>query len=120
MALEMNTDKVICPTCGTGYPKRKGHFPVSYGELYKGIGYIPYCRACVDKIYSQYLAQCKDSKIAVRQTCRKLDLYWNENIFDSVAKKSSVRSIMTQYIVRINSVSCAGKSYDDTLLDEGT
>ena len=27
---------------------------------------------------------------------------------------------MTQYIVRINSVSCAGKSYDDTLLDEGT
>ena len=26
---------------------------------------------------------------------------------------------MTQYIVRINSVSCAGKSYDDTLLDEG-
>lgn len=120
MALEMNTDKVICPTCGTGYPKRKGHFPVSYGELYKGLGYIPYCRSCVDKIYSQYLAQCKDSKIAVRQTCRKLDLYWNENIFDSVAKKSSVRSIMTQYIVRINSVSCAGKSYDDTLLDEGT
>ena len=26
---------------------------------------------------------------------------------------------MTQYIVRINSVSCAGTSYDDTLLDEG-
>ena len=119
MALEMNTDKVICPTCGTGYPKRKGFFPVSYGELYKGLGYIPYCRSCIDKIYSQYLAQCKDSKMAVRQTCRKLDLYWNENIFDSVAKKSSIRSLMTQYIVRTNSVSCAGKSYDDTLLDEG-
>ena len=115
----MNTDKVICPTCGTGYSKRKGFFPVSYGELYKGLGYIPYCRSCIDKIYSQYLAQCKDSKMAVRQTCRKLDLYWNENIFDSVVKKSSVRSLMTQYIVRINSVSCAGKSYDDTLLDEG-
>lgn len=57
--------------------------------------------------------------MAVRQTCRKLDLYWNESIFDSVVKKSSVRSLMTQYIVRINSVSCAGKSYDDTLLDEG-
>lgn len=59
MALEMNTDKVICPTCGTGYSKRKGFFPVSYGELYKGLGYIPYCRSCIDKIYSQYLAQCK-------------------------------------------------------------
>lgn len=82
MALEMNTDKVICPTCGTGYSKRKGFFPVSYGELYKGLGYIPYCRSCIDKIYSQYLAQCKDSKMAVRQTCRKLDLYWNESIFD--------------------------------------
>lgn len=84
MALEMNTDKVICPTCGTGYSKRKGFFPVSYGELYKGLGYIPYCRSCIDKIYSQYLAQCKDSKMAVRQTCRKLDLYWNESIFDSI------------------------------------
>ena len=110
MALEMNTDKVICPTCGTGYSKRKGFFPVSYGELYKGLGYIPYCRSCIDKIYSQYLAQCKDSKMAVRQTCRKLDLYWNESIFDSVVKKSSVRSLMTQYIVRINSVSCAGNA----------
>lgn len=119
MALEMNTDKIICPICGTGYIKRKGYFPVSYGKLYKGIGYMPYCRSCIDSIYSQYLAQCKDSKIAVRQTCRKLDLYWNENIFDSVVKKSSIRSLMTQYIVRINSVSCAGKSYDDTLLDEG-
>lgn len=34
MALEMNTDKVICPTCGTGYPKRKGFFPVSYAVIY--------------------------------------------------------------------------------------
>ena len=115
----MNTDKVICAKCGTAYSKRKGFFPVSYGELYKGVGYLPYCRKCVDSIYAKYLAQCNDSKSAVRQTCRKLDLYWNENIYNSVIKKSSVRSLMTQYITRINGVSCAGKSYDDTLSDEG-
>jgi len=52
--------------------------------------------------------------------CRKLDMYWNQTIFDQVFKKSSPRSMMTQYIAKLSSISHAGKSYDDTLLEEGT
>lgn len=120
MALEVNSDKVVCTKCGIAYSRRKGYFSVSYAENYKGIGYIPVCKNCVDNMYSKYLSQCSDTALATRQVCRKLDLYWNENIFKSALKKSSTRTIMTQYIIKINSVSCVGKSYDDTLLDEGT
>lgn len=51
MALEMNTDKVICPTCGAGYSKRKGFFPVSYGELYKGLG----ISRIADRVLTKYI-----------------------------------------------------------------
>lgn len=92
---------------------------MSHGALYKGAGYIPVCRDCIDIIYSNYLSQCNNTKYAVRQVCRKLDLYWNEKIFDSVERRNTGRTMMTGYITRINAAAYSGKSYDDTLLEEG-
>lgn len=88
--------------------------------MYKGVGHLFICKHCVEQLYQGYLAQCNNAKDAVRQMCRKLDLYWSEKAFDYVAQKGSSRSIMSLYITRINIISCAGKSYDDTLADEGT
>lgn len=120
MPIEMSTDIAVCSRCGTGYSRRKGYFPVSYAVLHKGIGYVPVCKTCIDSMYNTYLAQCNDAKKAVRQMCRKLDLFWSEQVYDVVSKKSTTRSMMTQYIQKINSVTYAGKSYDDTLSAEGT
>lgn len=120
MPIEVNSVSATCTRCGTEYPHRKGYFPVSYAQLYKGIGYIPICRTCIEDMYSTYLSQCNSAKNAVRQMCRKLDLYWNENAFDTVARKSTTKSMMSQYISKINTVSLAGKSYDDTMLEDGT
>lgn len=120
MAIEVSSDRAICTKCGTAYSRRKGYFPVSYSLLHKGIGYIPVCKDCIDNMYNSYLSQCNNSKDAVRQICRKLDLYWSESVYNNVSKKSTTRSMMTQYIAKINSVTYAGKSYDDTLSDEGT
>lgn len=120
MAIEVSATNIICTECGEAYSRRKGFFSASYAMLHKGIGYIPVCKSCVDKMYSGYLAECHDPKLAVRQMCRKLDLYWSEKSYEAVVKKSTARTMMTQYIQKINNVSCAGKSYDDTLLEEGT
>ena len=118
-AIEINTASTTCRRCGRSYGRLKGNYPVCYAPLYKGVGYLPYCRGCVDEIFENYLTECKDAKEATRQTCRKLDLYWNEAIFRSIEAKSSTRSMMTQYIARINSVTCMGKCYDDTLRERG-
>lgn len=120
MAIEMSSDSAICFRCGTKYGRRKGYFPVNYAIQYKGVGYIHICKDCIDTMYNTYLAQCNNPKDAVRQMCRKLDLYWSESVYEAVERKSTTRSMMTQYIQKVNTVSYAGKSYDDTLSEEGT
>lgn len=119
MGIEVNSSNVVCSRCGTAYSRRKGYFPVSYATLYRGIGYMTVCKDCIDEMYEKYLSICGDSKAAVRQMCRKLDLYWNDNVFEIVSRKSTTRTMMTSYIAKINTVSYAGKSYDDTLLSSG-
>lgn len=117
-ALDLNISSSQCRRCGEAYGRLKGNFPVSYAYLYSGVGYMPYCRNCVDKMYDSYLMICKDEKTAVRQMCRKLDIYWNEDAYKYASLRSSNRSMMTAYISRTNSVNYAGKSYDDTLAEE--
>ena len=119
MAIEMDTDRAICCRCATAYGRKKGNFPVSYAALYKGAGYLPICKTCVDTMYNGYVAQCGDTKQAVRQMCRKLDLYWNETIYERIAKKATTRTMMTNYIQASNNLAYAGRSYDDTLIAEG-
>ena len=119
-SIEINASSSQCRKCGTAYGRLKGNFPVSYATLYKGQGYMPYCRDCIDEMYDTYYMVCKDAKLAVRQMCRKLDLYWNEGAYQYSELKSGSKSMMTTYIARINGVNFAGKSYDDTLIEEGS
>lgn len=120
MALEISASTVVCSKCGKGYGKRSGYFSRCHAQNYKGIGYLTICTKCVGEIFEQYLAASADSKKAVRQVCRKLDLYWSETAYDYVFKRNVTKNIMSAYLQRINSASYVGKSYDDTLVEEGT
>lgn len=120
MPIEVNSSNIVCSKCGKSYGRRKGYFPVNYGVLYKGIGYVTVCKECIDTMYNSYLSQCNNARDAVRQMCRKLDLYWNDKVFEIVERKSTTSTMMTSYIAKINTVSYSGKSYDDTLSSEGT
>lgn len=117
MSIEVSGTNIVCSRCGKAYSRRKGYFAVNYGALYKGIGYLSVCKHCVEDIYNNYLTQCGNEKDAVRQTCRKLDIYWSEKVFNTVYKKSTTRTVMTTYLSKINTTTYAGKSYDDTLVE---
>lgn len=120
MAISVEAERVICPKCGKMYGRYKGYFPVSYAIMHKGIGHVPVCKDCIDGLYSTYLSQSNDQKASVRQVCRKIDVFWSESVYEIVEKKTTPRSIMTQYLAKINTSTYVGKSYDDTLLKEGT
>ena len=118
--ISVSSSSVVCCRCGKAYGARKSNFLVNYGAQYKGIGYMPVCKECVDNLYNTYLSQCNNAADAVRQMCRKFDLYWNAKAFEQVECRNTHRTLMTSYIQRINSVAFAGKCYDDTLSEEGT
>lgn len=117
--MDINYSSAVCRMCGTEYSRLKGYFPISHGQLYKGVGYVPYCRDCIDVMYAGYLKACGDERMAVRQMCRKLDLYWNDSIFNEVDKQSTTRTMMTKYMAKLNATRYAGMSYDDSLKREG-
>lgn len=119
-AVEVNVSSSVCRRCGIAYSRLKGYFPVCYSSLYKGTGYLPYCRTCVDALLADYYVVTKDYKSALRQVCRKLDLYWSDDLYEQTARQTSTRSLMTNYITRSNGIKYVGKSYDDTLEEEGT
>ena len=120
MSLDISTDRYVCYKCGKSYPKRKGYYHASYSQMSKGIGFLPVCRNCVDEIYLEYLNRCNSARMAVRQLCRKLDLYWDDYIFELVAAKSTDRTVHNKYIQKLSSTPrCHGKSYDNSLLAEG-
>ena len=118
-AVEINSSSTVCRRCGRAYGRLEGYFPVSYGSLYKGAGYLPYCKECVDDIFNKYLAVCHDVRAAARQVCRKLDIYWNEDLFSQTEKSTASRSVMTGYLMRLNVAKYSNKSYDDTLEELG-
>lgn len=118
--LDIDRGASTCRMCGMEYSRLKGYFPISHGRLYKGMGYLPYCRDCIDVMYGEYLKSCGDERLAVRQMCRKLDLFWSDSVFNEVEKLSVSRSMMTRYLAKLNATKFAGFSYDDTLKREGT
>jgi hypothetical protein len=71
-------------------------------------------------MYGEYLKECRDERAAVRQMCRKLDLFWSDSVFNEVQKLSTARSMMTRYMAKLNGTRFAGMSYDDTLRKENT
>lgn len=119
MAIELSSDRTYCSMCGMAYSKWRGNFYVSNAALYKGSGHLPYCKKCVDNIYKAYLKECKDAKSAIRQVCRKLDLFWSDKIYLFVDQKDVPQNLIQLYLKRLNAAAYAGKSYDSTLNDEG-
>lgn len=119
MAMEISSDRAICSMCGMAYSKWRGNFHVCNAGLYKGSGHLPYCKKCVDRIYKSYLKECGEPKDAIRQVCRKLDIYWSDKIYLFVDKKDVAQNLIQLYLKRVNAAAYAGKSYDDTLNDEG-
>lgn len=117
-AMEVNANSFVCSTCGTAYGRRKGNFPVCYGYLYRGTGFLPYCKDCVDGLFTGFVKEYEDPRLAVQQMCRKLDLYWSPSIYEKIESQNAQRNIFSAYLSKANQYRGAGKSYDDTIREE--
>lgn len=122
MGFEFGSDTAVCHRCGKKFSTRRGYFFVSHANLYRDVGYLPYCKDCVQAMFEDFYSQCNDIRGAMRCLCRKLDLYWNNGVYHgAIDARANSRTIVSRYMGRIsNSPQYDGKSYEDTLAEEGT
>lgn len=118
--------KYYCTRCTRSFTKQRKNFPTSQSPIFKeNNGYLPVCRHCVTDMFDQYRMTIGDEYEAMRRVCMKFDVYWNPNLFDSLAKKNDAiedeglsRSKATTYIGRSCLTPHTGKTFDDTLDEE--
>lgn len=117
-AAPVSNQKFYCYRCGMAFGRRDIYFSTSRSPLYRGVGYVPFCKSCVDKMYADYCEQLGDEREAMRRMCMRLDLYWSDVIYDTVVRDRGVQDRMRGYISKANLLKYIGKNFDDSLAEE--
>lgn len=92
---------------------------VSSTPLYRNNGgRMTVCRGCVDSLFDQYREEFDDAE-AIRRICMKFDVYYSPVLVESSREKQGSRSRMSVYLSQCNLASYAGKTYDNTIREEG-
>lgn len=108
-----------CTCCGTKYSRPTDFYMVSSTPLYRNNGgRMTVCRGCVDSLFDQYREEFDDAE-AIRRICMKFDVYYSPVLVESSREKQGSRSRMSVYLSQCNLASYAGKTYDNTIREEG-
>ena len=108
-----------CTMCGQE-KEMVANFYKSYSFMFKGNNErLPLCKECVNKMFQRYLKKTKSSMKALYECCRKLDIYFKESLYISMAEKYDDKVIFGQYISKINSLpQNKGRTFENSdLLD---
>jgi hypothetical protein len=107
-----------CPSCGKEVRNLKNDFYVSNSPLYAYSKSIPICKACVNRLYQQYVVQYQDEDLALRMVCMQFDIYYSDRLAASTTDAKGNR--IGQYIssLTVSGVNASGKTYVDTLLED--
>lgn len=99
----------------------------SDSELHGAIGKIPYCRACLDKFYQNYLKKYETleyqnpERKAIERLCMILDIYYKDKIFDAAVKDSESKpdaTLFALYLKQAKLYQYRNKNYDTTIHDK--
>lgn len=126
MGAKATKEKYKCFFCGNEYVDT--NYYKSSSKFYSNIGYIPFCRQCIEKFYQQYYEKYTNEgcltpeENAVKRVCMAMDIYYSKTNFDSsmnkIRRDNTNISPMGQYMRTIGFTQYKGKSYDDTIVEE--
>lgn len=120
MGRELQQPKYKCSCCGREYNQYKTHFYASASVSNKQTGYLPVCKTCVQKIYSDYALEYENEYKAIRRVCMMFDIYFSRQVFDSTEKRNADTNRMAAYMGNYNRAqyNTVGKTYDNTIIEE--
>ena len=127
----LDVSEIHCLCCGKKYDSDT--YYASDSLQYKAYGKIPYCKDCIDKMYQGYLEKFKELQFtspdrrATQRLCMVLDIYYDDEIFDSVKKeyKRDIEKFQNNdlkfifyYIKQTKMYQYRAKNYNSTIENE--
>ena len=112
----------MCTRCKTLFNKQehRKNFTTVKSSLWEGNDYkLPICNDCLMFYYNYYLTGLGDPHSAYRRICMKFDMYYSDDIVDSVLKNEQSADRVGAYISQLNLPKYQGKTYDNTIEEEG-
>jgi len=105
-------DGFTCVCCRKTYPD-KSSFTKSNSPLYNKTGHVPICKDCMEELFRYYEDLYKDTRSAIKRVCMACDIYYNDKIYE--ASISNAKSILGNYLKKLNIRQNANKTFDNTL-----
>lgn len=78
--------KINCTCCGMDKINTR-EFYASNSYLYKNIGRIPICKSCIEEKYNTIVHEFKDKKTSAQKIFLSLNVFFDEDLFNSVITK---------------------------------
>ena len=97
--------EMICTCCGES-KKADVDFYKSYSKLFKHTGRMSICKGCVAGLFTELYQTSSDSRKALFELCRALDMVFKEAMVDAVIDicANSTTNVAQTYITKINSL----------------
>lgn len=105
----------ICCQCNRRFTTSTSFYK-SYSGLYAGIGYLPACKACMNRILNLYSVRYASAKKGLQRLCMAFDLYYSDKIFDICFDGHDVS--LGKYIRNLSLNQHQSKTFD-TSIQEG-
>lgn len=103
-------EKLTCAKHGGNSIVLSKFYIAGNSSIFGGIGYIPICKDCLYTMVDDYYEIYKDMKLAIYYICRKIDVAFNNNIFESALGKGLEKGkdvpkkVFQSYITQYNSL----------------
>ena len=113
-----------CCNCKTDYEETE--FYDSNSVFFQGSGKIPYCKNCINEIYTHYVEKYTSEgcdfpeQKAIKRLCMGLNIYYSDAIFDTANRNSQNQpnqSLVSSYFQLVNLRQYRKKNYDTTLFE---
>lgn len=122
-----DAETLNCMCCNNEFKTKE--FYNSDSDIYASVCKIPYCKECIEKLYHNYYEKYKNAgytnpdRKSVERICMTFDLYYSDEIFDSVVKQTESGRmygvpLIYMYIRQVKLYQHRNKNYDTTINDK--
>lgn len=108
-----------CISCGME-TNSESRFPYAESNIYMSNGHrLPICSNCLNALFNIEDMKYESHRETYRRLCMMFDLYYSDKMADYAYRDSTENTRMTIYCKKIHTPAYFGKTYSDTINEDG-